>query len=250
MNYQTSLDEFALAAPDEPAVQAAPISIAVWLADRARGTNWIAATVAALFQLGLLAMLVSLGVAEFREKQRQPPLVTVNFAEQQQAAPPPTQPEADTKQVVPPKEQVVAPPAKIQLAPAQPVPVAPERAPEPAPAPAQAAPAPAAAPAASPATGTGPVKANLAANLLSSPKPVFPNSSRRKKESGVVTVRVVVGEDGRVDDISLHRSSGFPDLDQAVVAAVRNWRWSPTLRDGRPVRITGLIPINMVLRAS
>lgn len=249
MNYQTNLDAFDLARAEETAVQAAPAGTAAWLAECARGINWAAVAVAALFQVGILAMLVSMGVVDLREKPRQPPLVTVNFAEQQQAAPPAERLAEQTRQVVPPKAQVVVPPARIQLAPSQPVPAAPQRAPEPAPAPAQAAPA-AAAPAAAPATGTGPVKANLAANLLSSPKPVFPNSSRRKKESGVVTVRVVVGEDGRVADISLHRSSGFTDLDQAVVAAVRNWRWSPTLRDGRPVRITGLIPINMVLRES
>ena len=250
MNYQTSLDAFDLAPrDDDPSVEVAPGGGMAWLAERFRGTNWVAATVAALLQLGILFVLVSLGVAEFVEK-RQPPLVTVNFAEQRQAAPPPARPEAETQPVVPPKEQVVVPPARIQLAPSQPAPAAPERAPDPPAAPAQAAPATASAPAAAPATGTGPVKANLAANLLSSPKPVFPNSSRRKHESGVVTVRVVVGEDGRIDEISVHRSSGFPDLDQAVVAAVRNWRWSPTLRDGRPVRITGLIPINMVLRAS
>jgi len=63
-------------------------------------------------------------------------------------------------------------------------------------------------------------------------------------------LRLVVSEDGRVTQISVQRSSGFAALDDAALAAVHKWRWSPTVRDGRPVAITGLVQIPFVLRDS
>lgn len=223
-----------------------------WLADRLRGTNWVAAGIAALLQLGFLAMLIFMGVVQTGEPRRDKPLVTILSSVERAAPPPPpaaVQQKPQEKPVVQPKAEVIVPPVKVNLATSAPVAAAVQRAPDP-PTPAPAAPsAPApAAPAA--AAGNGPVKANLNSNLLSAPSPVFPMSSRRKHESGVVILRVVVGEDGRVDEISVQRSSGFPALDEAALTAVRKWRWSPTIKDGRPTAISGTIGVNMVLRES
>lgn len=222
-----------------------------WITDRYRRTNWIAAIVAGGFQLGFLAVLIMMGVVPAMEPKRDKPLVTVLASvERSEAVPTPAavQPEQRDKPVVQPKADVVVPPTKVVLSTNSPVAAAVQRTPDP-PAPAPAAPAaPAAQPAAS--AGTGPVKADLTSNLLSAPNPVFPMSSRRKRESGTVVLRVIVGEDGRVDQISVQRSSGFPALDEAALSAVRRWRWSRTIRDGRAVVVTGSVAVNMVLRDS
>lgn len=220
-----------------------------WVADRLRRTNWIAAGVAGGLQLGFVGVLIMMGVVPTMEPNRAKPLVTVLASvERSEAAPTPVavRPQQQDKPVVQPKVDVVVPPPRVALSTSPPVAAAVQRTPDP-PAPAPAAPA---APAAQPASsaGTGPVKADLTSNLLSAPNPVFPMSSRRKRESGTVLLRVIVGEDGRVDQISVQRSSGFPALDEAALVAVRRWRWSRTMRDGRSIVVTGSVAVNMVLR--
>ena len=74
--------------------------------------------------------------------------------------------------------------------------------------------------------------------------------SRRKREQGTVVLRLVVSEGGRATQILVQRSSGFPALDDVALDAVRRWRWTPAVRDGRAVVITGLVQIPFVLRDS
>jgi protein TonB len=230
-----------------------PPGWSAWIADHFRRTNWIAAGIAAGLQLGFVAVLILMGVVPAMAPKHDRPLVTV-LASAERSATPPAPAAVETEQrdkpVVQPKTDVVVPPVKVVLSASAPVAAPVQRTPDPpAPAPAAAA---SAAPAAQPApsAGSGSVKADLTSNLLSAPSPVFPMSSRRKHESGTVVLRVVVGEDGRVDQISVQRSSGFPALDEAALSAVRRWRWSRTMRDGRPVVVTGSVAVNMILRES
>ncbi|MDB5723985.1 MAG: TonB-like protein [Novosphingobium sp.] len=220
-----------------------------WLTDRVRGTNWVAAAIAAALQVGFLAVLILMGIVPTLAPKQDKPLITVLASTERAATPPPpaaVQQQQPDKPVVQPKADVVIPPTKVQLSASQPVAAAAQRAPDP-PAPAPAAPS---APSPSPpsSSGSGPVKADLTSNLLNAPSPVFPLSSRRKHESGTVVLRVIVGEDGRVDQVSVQRSSGFAALDEAALSAVRKWRWSRTMRDGRAVIVTGAVAVNMVLR--
>jgi protein TonB len=56
--------------------------------------------------------------------------------------------------------------------------------------------------------------------------PVYPAASRRAGESGSVLLNIVVGPSGSPTEIHVERSSGFPALDDAAVAAVRKWRFT------------------------
>lgn len=67
------------------------------------------------------------------------------------------------------------------------------------------------------------------------PRPVYPESSKRLGEIGTVVVAVHVNELGRPFDVQLARTSGFARLDQAAVEAVRQWHFSPAIRDGEAV---------------
>ena len=80
---------------------------------------------------------------------------------------------------------------------------------------------------------------------LSLPSPGYPETARRLRTSGVVTVEVIVDETGKV--ISAVATSG-PSLlrDVAVQAALRA-RFSPTKLSGQPVKVSGLINYKFAL---
>lgn len=96
---------------------------------------------------------------------------------------------------------------------------------------------------------SGPVTVgDLDERLLEGRPPRYPMESRRKKEQGTVVVRLLIGTDGRVQQISIAQSSGFDRLDQAALQAIRTWRWQPTIRDGQPVEVRGLYSMPFALQ--
>lgn len=217
-----------------------------------RGVNWSAAA-AALGLQGLVAvMLLSLGIVAQTEKVERQVILSVQ-ARSDNPAPPanpaPAKREVKQEQQPQPKTEVIAPPPKIDVSfkpPAIAAAAEPQSAPTPPVAAAPSNPAPAA-----PAGGSGPVNVgNLSSNLLNGAAPSYPMGSRRKREEGTVVLRVIVSPEGRVTDVVVQQSSGYPALDSAALAAVRKWRWSPTLRDGRQVSVTGLVRIPFTLRDS
>jgi protein TonB len=59
-------------------------------------------------------------------------------------------------------------------------------------------------------------------------------------------LEAIVGEDGVVRDVKV--ISGHPLLVASAVAAVRQWRYAPTLLDGKPTSIVRKITLNFKLR--
>jgi protein TonB len=211
--------------------------------------NWPAMIVTLALEGVFLAMLLSLGVGSMLKPREEMKVLQLLPNREPPAAPaPPAEPEKQVEQVVQPqpRTEIIVPPPKVVI-PTVSQPVVAAIAPPTPPAPVAAStpkPAPAA-----PSAGSGPVSvANLNTNLLSGAPPAYPMGARRKREQGTVVLRLVIGEDGRVVDVTVQRSSGFAALDQAAVGAVRKWRWSPTVRDGRPIPITGLVQIPFVLK--
>jgi TonB family protein len=66
-------------------------------------------------------------------------------------------------------------------------------------------------------------------------KAVMPPAALQGNVRGVVIVEIVIGSDGAVTDATILRS--IPLLDQAALDAVRQWRYTPTIVDGRPVPV-------------
>lgn len=75
--------------------------------------------------------------------------------------------------------------------------------------------------------------------------PVYPEIARQARVQGVVIVEVLVDERGEVSDVKVLRS--VPLLDQAAVDAVRQWRYTPTLLNGLPVRVVMTATVNFSL---
>jgi protein TonB len=69
--------------------------------------------------------------------------------------------------------------------------------------------------------------------------PVYPDLARRIRLQGEVAVEVIISPEGRVE--SVRAVSGHPMFTQSALDAARSWRFSPTLLNGVPVRVTGVI---------
>jgi protein TonB len=77
-------------------------------------------------------------------------------------------------------------------------------------------------------------------------QPVYPEMARVAKIEGLVIIEATIGLDGTVQDARVLRSR--PMLDEAALAAVRQWRYTPTLLNGSPVRVIITVTVNFTLR--
>lgn len=78
--------------------------------------------------------------------------------------------------------------------------------------------------------------------------PYYPEMARRNGWQGLCMVRVSVTAEGRAASVSLARSSGHGILDQAALAAVRKWKFTPRMVRGTAVPCTVEVPVNFSLR--
>ena len=78
--------------------------------------------------------------------------------------------------------------------------------------------------------------------------PIYPESAKAEKVEGTFQVAIVVGKDGAVRDARVVASSSTPGrledktalggdarLGEAAVAAVKQWRYQPIEKNGKPV---------------
>ena len=77
-------------------------------------------------------------------------------------------------------------------------------------------------------------------------KPSYPSAAREARVSGVVQVRVVIDETGKV--IYAQAVSGHPSLREASEEAAMKSEFSPTKLAGMPVKVSGFIQYNFVAR--
>jgi periplasmic protein TonB len=76
-------------------------------------------------------------------------------------------------------------------------------------------------------------------------QPVYPEIARDAGIQGLVIIEATIDERGSVVDARVLRSQ--PLLDGAALAAVRQWRYTPTLLNGVPVRVLMTVTINFSL---
>ncbi len=80
---------------------------------------------------------------------------------------------------------------------------------------------------------------------VSLPSPTYPETAKRLRMSGVVSVEVVVDETGKV--ISARAINGPGALREAAVQAALRARFTPTKLSGQPVKVTGSIDYKFTL---
>jgi protein TonB len=86
----------------------------------------------------------------------------------------------------------------------------------------------------------------LVSKIVSLPKPIYPMIAKQIKAQGSVNVQILVSESGNV--ISAHAVNGHPMLINAAEDAAKRARFTPTILNGVPVKIQGVITYNFVLQ--
>ena len=85
----------------------------------------------------------------------------------------------------------------------------------------------------------------LNGKAISKPAPVYPAIAKAARAEGTVAVQLRLDKNGNVEEAVA--VSGHPLLRSAAVDAVRQWRFTPTLLNGQPVKVTGVANVNFIL---
>lgn len=75
-----------------------------------------------------------------------------------------------------------------------------------------------------------------APTAISAPDPDYTEDARRAKKQGTCVLWLIVDSTGRPRDIRVARGLGF-GLDAKAIDAVKQWKFQPALKDGKPVDV-------------
>lgn len=86
--------------------------------------------------------------------------------------------------------------------------------------------------------------------ILSKAEPEYPSAARQDGQQGTVILKVQILENGRPGFIDIYSTSGYAALDNAAVAAVRKWRFTPAKdsASGRAIQCTTTLPVSFRLQ--
>ncbi len=82
--------------------------------------------------------------------------------------------------------------------------------------------------------------------LIQRARPVYPISDEKDPLQGQVVIRITTSETGDVQSTEV--VSGNPLLAAAAVNALKQWKFKPFIRSGKPVKASMNIPFNFVFR--
>ena len=98
----------------------------------------------------------------------------------------------------------------------------------------------------------GPVTPVPASTLVTPPvrirdtSPVYPELPRLAKTEGQVVIEAVIGVTGEVVETRVLKAT--PLFAEAALAAVRQWKYRPTLINGRPVPVVMMVTVTFRLQ--
>jgi protein TonB len=181
---------------------------------------------------GLLFWAINAGLAQKFVKIVKGPVEAVLLEESPPDIPPPPPP--PPPKTLPPPPPAYVPPVEVQVNTPPPVNAIaavsskPQVEAPPSPLPVASTPAPAALPSA-------PVRTAAVISAASCEKPEYPSASRRAEEEGTVTLKFLVGIDGKVKESATEKSSGFRRLDEAARQGLAKCLFKPGTENGQPV---------------
>jgi protein TonB len=79
------------------------------------------------------------------------------------------------------------------------------------------------------------------------PEPPYPAAARRRRQEGLVLLRVGVDAAGYPVRVELKQSSGFAQLDEAALTAVRSWEFKPARIGSKTVDAEIEVPVRFKL---
>ncbi len=80
------------------------------------------------------------------------------------------------------------------------------------------------------------------------PSPKYPRMARRRGYEGTVVMEVLVNREGRVEDLRLYQSSGYPVLDRSAMSSVKKWLFQPGKRGDKEVDMWVKVPVRFRLK--
>ena len=173
---------------------------------------------------GLLFWAINSGLARKFVKVIKGPVEAVLLEETKPDIPPPPPP-PPPKNLPPPPPAYVPP---VEVAVAAPTPVNAIAA-------VSNTPQPVAPPSPMPVVvAAAPVVTAAVISASSCEKPEYPSASKRLEEEGTVTLKFLVGADGKVIESAVEKSSGFRRLNEAARAGLSKCQFKPGTIDGKP----------------
>lgn len=82
--------------------------------------------------------------------------------------------------------------------------------------------------------------------VLKRVEPVYPPKARRDGVQGTVVIKVLVDEKGQPAEVRVVKS--VAGLDNAAVAAVARWTFTPAKKDGQPIAAWVMVPVKFELK--
>jgi TonB family protein len=82
--------------------------------------------------------------------------------------------------------------------------------------------------------------------LLRKVEPEYSAEARKAKHAGTVFLDVEIDASGQVTNIRVNRSLGL-GLDEKAIEAVRQWKFSPGRKDGKPVAVQAQVVVSFML---
>ena len=86
--------------------------------------------------------------------------------------------------------------------------------------------------------------------LLSTPKPIrYPHWAIREGWEGDFVIAIEVRKDGSVGRYKVMKSTGHQRLDNAVISAMKSWKFHPAEKDGKVIVTCVELPVRFELQA-
>ena len=102
--------------------------------------------------------------------------------------------------------------------------------------------------AAAPAPAPRQARVDAPPRQRSSIKPDYPKGARQRGEQGDVVLELTINKSGGVDAVSVVGSCGFPELDDAAVAAAKKARFTPAKSGDSAVASTARLKLTFKLK--
>lgn len=99
---------------------------------------------------------------------------------------------------------------------------------------------------------SGPVPVRVGGNIRPPTKtkdvrPVYPVSMREAGREGRVPLEAIIGRDGTVLSVRVATAQVHPDFAQAAIDAVKQWLFTPTMLNGKPVEVVMTVTVEFEL---
>jgi TonB family protein len=86
-----------------------------------------------------------------------------------------------------------------------------------------------------------------APRLISKVEPAYTEEAKDAKIEGKVVLSIEITKEGTPENIVVKKSLD-PGLDLNAIAALRQWRFEPGTKDGKPVRVAATVEVNFRLK--